>query len=108
MSDKTLKDTNPQVAVMVDMVNGSFDLDDATLRYMKEVRTICAEAAEKLTGVATIGVTLDGGQMNNAIQLLQQVKNKACDAAIIGCETATRKRKAAEQEADAKRPKSSE
>lgn len=107
--DKSLKDANPQVAVMVDMINGSFTLDEATDRYMKAVRAICAEAAEKLTGAATIGVALDGGQMNNAIQLLQQVKNKACDAAIIGCETATRKRKVAENaEADAKRPKPSE
>jgi len=108
MENKTLKDANPQVAVMVDMINGSFALDEATNRYMKEVRAICAEAAEKLTGAASVGVPLDGGQMNNAIQLLQHVKTKACHAAIIGCETATRKRKVAEAEADAKRPKPSE
>lgn len=109
MNNKSLKQANPQVALMVDMLNGLFVLDDATVRYMREVHVICAEAGEKLTGAASVGVALDGGQMNNAIQLLQQVKTKACHAAIIGCETTSRKRKVTEDaEADAKRPKPSE
>lgn len=90
---RSLYDTNPQIATMVDMVDCKFDLDDATLRYMSDVRQICAKAATELTGARTTGVSLDGGQMNAAIQLLQQVKNKACDAAILGCEN--RKRAAA-------------
>jgi hypothetical protein len=90
MSEPTTYEQNKQIAVMVDMVNGNFDLPNATVEYMREVRAICERAARELTGEATRGVTLDGGQINAAIQLLQQVKNKACDAAIIGAESKKR------------------
>jgi hypothetical protein len=83
-------ESNKQLAVMVDMVNGNFDLPPETRQYMKDATLICARAAACLVGDASRGVTLDGGQLNAALQLLQQVKNKACDAAIIGAETKKR------------------
>ena len=93
---------------MVDMVNGHFDLDEPTLTYMSSVRSIIATAARDLTGLSSVGVALDQGQMNDTIQLLQQAKNKACDAAIIGCETRKRSASAATlsaSELDAKKRK---
>lgn len=92
---RSVYETNKQIAVMVDMVDGCFDLDEPTLAYMRNVRAIIATAARDLTGHHSAGVALDQGQMNAAIQLLQQAKNKACDAAIIGCETRKRAASAA-------------
>lgn len=87
---RSVYETNKQIAVMVDMVNGQFELDEPTVAYMRNVRAIIDTAARDLTGPISVGVALDHGQMNAAVQLLQQVKNKACDAAIIGCETRKR------------------
>lgn len=106
MAESSAYEQNKQLAVMVDMVNGNFDLPDATVAYMRAVRAICDRAARELTGDASRGVALDGGQLNAAVQLLQQVKNKACDAAIVGAES--KKRAAAapsEAESAAKRAK---
>ena len=86
----SIYETNKQIAVMTDLVDGSFTLDERTCAYMKAVRKICAKAAAELTGEQSIGVPLDPGQIKAALQLLQQVKNKACDAAIIGNETRNR------------------
>jgi hypothetical protein len=88
--EPTAYESNKQLAVMVDMVDGKFQLPAETIAYMDEVRVICQRAARNLTGEATRGVALDHGQLNAALQLLQQVKNKACDAAIIGAETKKR------------------
>lgn len=85
------------------MVDGQFEISDETKLYMASVRGICAQAARELTGLATIGVKLDQGQMNAAIQLLQQVKDKACCAALLGSEN--HKRAAAGALGDAKRRK---
>jgi small ligand-binding sensory domain FIST len=101
----TFYDSNKQVALQVDLVNGNFPLPDATKAYMKAATAICERAARELTGEASRGVVLDGGQMNAAMQLVQALKDKVCVAAILGAESKRRAEESAASEPAAKRAK---
>ncbi len=90
---KTLYEQNTQLAALISALSDG-DLGDASaLMYRQHVARVINQAMLELTGEATRGVALDGGQMNAAIQLLQQAKNKALDAVSLGTHAQKRARK---------------
>lgn len=85
------------VQVRVDMINGHFELSEETVQFMNFVRTASAEFAQQM--VARAPATCDIGRLIAAVDHIQATKNLFCDAAILGNETDSRKkRKAAEAE----------
>lgn len=86
------------------MINGMFELDQATKDFMPTVRRKIEALATEL--VKEVPDTCDIGRVIAAVDLLQQAKNTFIDAAILGCEAASRKRKATEAAAESsKKPK---
>lgn len=70
------------VRVRVLMVNGMFDLPEETKHAMGQVRALVAQCAADVAAVCG-GVQCDTGRLIATLDLLQQVKNTACDAMIL-------------------------
>jgi hypothetical protein len=87
----TTMNSNESVKLRVDMIDGMFQLDDATKDFMTRVRTEVAALAARLA--ATAPATCDVGRFIAATDHLQQAKNLYCDAAILGREAANRREK---------------
>jgi len=82
------------IDVRVEMIDGTFALDDATLTYMNVVRKALGEAMEKIK--AARPSTCSYGGFMNGIAKMQEAKNTLCDAGIIGKEEDTRKKRKVE------------
>jgi hypothetical protein len=80
----SLYEDNKQIAALQDGLLSNDVGDSAAIQYRMHVERVIRIAMTELTGEATKEVTLDGGQMNAALQLLQQVKYKALDALTLG------------------------
>lgn len=67
------------------MINGHFNLPKDTVVAMGAVREAVSECMFKIymATVATGTVKYDSGAMIHVSQLLQQAKNRACDALIL-------------------------
>jgi hypothetical protein len=70
------------VQARLDMTNGNFNLPDETLAAMKEIRAACSEAQAKVVE-SVEKVKFDTGRLIHTLDLLQQVKNCACDSVIL-------------------------
>lgn len=84
------------ISVRVDMINGQFDLNDETTKFMKLVREKHSQLAKELQDAAP--ETCDVGRFIAALDSLQHTKNLFCDSAIIGSETTSRKKRKIETE----------
>ena len=73
------------------MINGSFELTDQEKEFMKLVREVLSDATKRIHDGAP--PTCDIGCIVAGTDLLQQAKNKFCDAAILGKEADTRKKR---------------
>jgi hypothetical protein len=67
------------------MIDGRFDLPEETVNAMNDIRVSVERCAHYLYEVVFCdpAVKLDMGRAIAAIDLLQQVKNVACDAVIL-------------------------
>jgi hypothetical protein len=74
--------SNNPINVCVSMINGNFNLPDSTVQSMKDIRAAVAECAVKLQDIFN-KEKIDVGRAIASIDLLQQVKNTACDALIL-------------------------
>lgn len=72
----------PPIAARVDMINGNFELPEGTVEAMREARFVVAQAAQQLEAIFQ-ATEHDRGRAIHSIDLLQQVKNVACDALIL-------------------------
>jgi hypothetical protein len=71
----------------VSLINGNFDLPQATLNYMREIRKALSEAAHKIQ-VASRHYVKKGGKLNDGrhisgLDALQAAKDTFCVAAIM-------------------------
>lgn len=73
--------TDP-VEKRVEMINGMFDLPAETLLTMREIRSASDEFARRIQA-AVSKVPHDTGRVIATIDLIQQLKNTACDAVIL-------------------------
>jgi hypothetical protein len=64
------------------MINGRFNLPDKTLAVMNNIRIECDSLARNLA-IEVKSVEHDTGRLIATIDLLQQLKNVACDAVIL-------------------------
>lgn len=64
------------------MINGMFDLPDETTAAMARIRELVAECAMSVAKVVG-SVNYDTGRLIATIDMLQAVKNTACDAVIL-------------------------
>jgi hypothetical protein len=67
------------------MINGRFDLPDNASEVMNAIREAVDECSMEIymAVVASGKVKYDSGAIIHVVQLLQQVKNRACDAVIL-------------------------
>ena len=86
---RTLRETNGAMALRADMINGMFELPPETKAFMNKARETIERAAKELLDTDDT-LALDVGRMIHVLDLLQQAKNCACDAAILGAEAKTR------------------
>lgn len=70
------------IAARVALVNGNFDLPESTLTAMKGIRGAVAACAEQLAQIAATTLN-DVDSLKAALDMLQMVKNKACDAVLL-------------------------
>lgn len=82
----------PHLLVRTGMLDGTYDLDESSVEYMKLARKLHVEMAEKLLKAAPQHI--DVGRFTAAFDSLQHSKNLFCDAVIIGNETENRKKRA--------------
>ena len=71
------------LSARVEMINGRFDLPDATLDQMREIRAACQRCARLLKAAFDEAKDKDIGRCIAAIDALQLAKNIACDALIL-------------------------
>lgn len=64
------------------MINGNFDLPQETVDAMKKIRASVAKCAAEIDAIAA-QVKCDTGRLIHTVDLLQQVKNCACDGLIL-------------------------
>lgn len=86
----------PAVKVRADMIDGRFDVSEATTKFMAQVREVLGQAGQDLANVAPSHV--DVGRLIAALDSLQHTKNLFCDAVLIGNETESRKKRKAGDE----------
>lgn len=70
------------IEARVELINGNFNLPDASVDAMKHVREILSDAAHKLLALSK-DATVDQGTLVRAIQKLQATKDVACQAFIL-------------------------
>jgi len=71
------------VEARVEMINGMFDLPDATREAMKHVRAATETAARAVRAAVEAAPAHDKGRLIAALDALQAAKNVACDALIL-------------------------
>lgn len=81
---KTLYEGNAQLATLISALSDKDLGDSSAILYREHVTRVINNAMLELTGEMSRGVALDGAQINAAIQLLQQAKNKTFDAIAVG------------------------
>ena len=64
------------------MINGNFTLPEQTLKSMKRIREVTAQAADEINKILKSD-NHDVGRRIAALDHLQQVKNIACDSLIL-------------------------
>lgn len=83
-SRPSIYESNPQIALLVDNIGATELGDVAAMQYRAFVDQVLNLVAKQLTGHASRGVPLDAGQVNAALQLLQQARYKLHDAIALG------------------------
>ena len=72
------------IEARAEMVNGNFTINDPELSdAMKEIRTAIGEAAKRVRAASGKVQKCDKGALEDAMKLLQQAKNAACDSLIL-------------------------
>lgn len=87
--ERTIAEANDAIALRCDLINGSFQLGDDTIAFMKFTRVVLDDAAHKL-GSYNADVPMDHDRFVAGMDLLQQAKDVLCAAAILGAEAKTR------------------
>jgi uncharacterized protein YukE len=70
------------IAARVALVNGSFDLPDQTKQAMGRIREAVAACSQQLAQIAAT-TAFDEARLTAALDMLQAVKNTACDAVLL-------------------------
>lgn len=85
---------NDAISLRVDLINASFELSEEDAGFIAFVGGALFKAADDIRKKAP--ATCDIGRMMAGTDALQRAKNTFCDAAILGKEADTRKKRKTE------------
>lgn len=72
------------IEARAEMINGNFTIEDPNLGgAMKEIRSAIGDAAKRIRLASLTAKKCDKSALKDAMKLLQQAKNAACDSLIL-------------------------